>query len=162
SEPDDGVFIRSLAAAGGHGAVAGNLDAMARALEAFGFDVILIETVGAGQGDTVVRDLADVVVLLLLPEAGDGPRWGTAGVVELSDVVVVHKADLPGAEQVAAQVRAMLGLSGDHGVPVVRVSARTGQGIDELWQAIQAVPLRPRVKPDGDPDWPRLAETMLR
>jgi LAO/AO transport system ATPase len=161
SEPDDGVFIRSLAAAGGHGAVAGNLDAMARALEVFGFDVILIETVGAGQGDTLVRDLADVVVLLLQPEAGDDLQWEKAGVLEVADVVVVHKADLPGAEHVAAQVRAMLGLSGDRAVPVLRVSARTGQGLEELWQAVQAVPLRPRAAPGG-PDWSALGGALLR
>src|SRR5207248_8597553 len=62
---DEGVFIRSLATASGQGAVADNLDALVRLLEAFGFDVVLIETVGAGQGDTAVRDLADGLVLLL-------------------------------------------------------------------------------------------------
>src|SRR5437660_146305 len=66
---DEGVFIRSLAAAPGHGALAEHLEPMIRLLEAFGFETILIETVGAGQGDTVVVDLADVVVLLLQPEA---------------------------------------------------------------------------------------------
>src|SRR5262245_64112028 len=69
---DDGVFIRSLAAAGGQGAVAAHLEALIRLLETFGFDVVLIETVGAGQGDTVVRDLGDVLVLLLRPEPGNG------------------------------------------------------------------------------------------
>ena len=65
SRVDDGVFIRSLAALSGHGAVADHLDVMCRLLESFGFDVILLETVGAGQGDVAVRNLADVVVLLL-------------------------------------------------------------------------------------------------
>src|SRR5947199_6487172 len=65
---DDGVFIRSLAARSGQGAVATHLQPMAQLLELFGFDVVLIETVGAGQGDTTVRDFADVVVLLLQPE----------------------------------------------------------------------------------------------
>src|SRR5439155_4277413 len=68
---DDGVFIRSLAAAGGQGALADNLPALVRLLEAFGFDVVLLETVGAGQGDTAVRALADVLVLLVQPETGD-------------------------------------------------------------------------------------------
>src|SRR5262249_7010535 len=72
---DDGVFIRSLAALSGHGAVAEHLPAMVRLLESFGFDVILIETVGAGQGDTAVHDLADVVILLLQPETGDDLQW---------------------------------------------------------------------------------------
>src|SRR5262249_27176482 len=100
SQPDDGVFIRSLAVAGGHGAVALHLDAMIRLLEAFGFDIILIETVGAGQGDTVVQELADVVVLLLQPETGDDLQWEKAGLLEVADVVVIHKADLPGADRV--------------------------------------------------------------
>ena len=79
---------------------------MVRLLEAFGFDVVLIETVGAGQGDTAVRELADVVVLLLQPETGDDLQWEKAGVLEVADVVVIHKADLPGAERVEAQVLA--------------------------------------------------------
>jgi LAO/AO transport system ATPase len=139
---DDGVFIRSLATAGGRGAVAEHLDLMVRLLEAFGFDIVLIETVGAGQGDTAVHELADVVVLLLQPETGDDLQWEKAGVLEVADVVVIHKADLPGAEQAAAQVRAALSLSGGDDVPVVLVSSRTGAGVEELWRAVLACPLR--------------------
>src|SRR6202011_5030136 len=128
---------------GGRGAVADNLDAMVRLLEAFGFDVVLIETVGAGQGDTAVRDLADVVVLLLQPETGDDLQWEKAGVLEVADVVVIHKADLPHADHVEAQVRAaLMPLDAGPAVPVLRVSARTGEGVDALVQAINACPLR--------------------
>jgi LAO/AO transport system kinase len=139
---DDGVFIRSLAAASGQGAVAKHLPPMVRLLEAFGFDVVLIETVGAGQGDTAARELADVLVLLLQPETGDDLQWEKAGVLEVADVVLVHKADLPGADRVAAQVRATLDLLHASRVPVLQVSARTGQGIAEMWQAILALPQR--------------------
>ena len=117
---DDGVFIRSLAAAGGRGALADHLDALTRLLEAFGFDVGLIETVGAGQGDTAVRELADVVVLLVQPETGDELQWEKAGLLEVADVVVVHKADLPGADRVEAQVISTLSLSSGHVPPVLR------------------------------------------
>src|SRR5439155_613277 len=80
--PDDpGVFIRSLAATSGEGAVARHLPEMTRLLQAFGFDVILIETVGAGQGDTAIGALADVVVLLLQPETGDDLQWEKAGLL---------------------------------------------------------------------------------
>src|SRR6202011_5144670 len=103
---------------GGRGAVADNLDAMVRLLEAFGFDVVLIETAGAGQGDTSVRALADVVVLLLQPETGDDLQWEKAGLLEVADLIVIHKADLPGAESLEAQVRAALGLSAARAVPV--------------------------------------------
>ena len=141
---DDGVFIRSLAAPGGQGAVAGHLDDLVVLLGAFGFDVVLLETVGAGQGDTVVRDLADVVVLLLQPETGDDLQWEKAGVLEVADLVVIHKADLPGAANVEAQVRATLAVGGRPPPPVLRVSSRTGAGLAELRDALLALPLRQR------------------
>jgi LAO/AO transport system ATPase len=146
---DDGVFIRSLAAAGGRGAVADHLDAMVRLLEAFGFDVVLIETVGAGQGDTAVRDLADVVVVLLQPETGDDLQWEKAGLFEVADVIVIHKADMPGAERVEAQVLATLGLSMAPAPEVLRVSARTGEGVAELWNTIRALPMKRGKDEDG-------------
>jgi LAO/AO transport system ATPase len=142
SQPDEGVFIRSLAVASGRGTLAEHLDAMVRLLEAFGFDVILLETVGAGQGDTAVRDLADVVVLLLQPETGDELQWEKAGLLEVADVVVLHKGDLPGAQAAEAQIRSALGLGTRTAVPVLRVSAKTGEGIETLWQTVAACPLR--------------------
>jgi LAO/AO transport system ATPase len=162
TEPeDDGVFIRSLAAAPGHGAVAEHLGPMIRLLEAFGFDIILIETVGAGQGDTAVRHLADVVLLLLQPETGDDLQWEKAGVLEIADVVAVHKADLPRAEQVEAQVRTILGLSDGPAVPILRVSAKTGAGIDALWSALSAVPLRRGQRPQDGRDLLHRAQEVL-
>jgi LAO/AO transport system ATPase len=157
---DDGVFIRSLAVASGQGALAKHLPAMVRLLEAFGFDAVLIETVGAGQGDTAARELADVLVLLLQPEMGDDLQWEKAGVLEVADVIVIHKADLPGADRVAAQVRATLDLSHASSVPVLLASSRTGKGIDELWQAITVLPLRRRAS-DEDESLLRLAQEML-
>jgi LAO/AO transport system ATPase len=128
---DDGVFIRSLATPGGQGAVAAHLAPMCRALSEHGFDRIIVETVGAGQGDTAVRDAAGTVVLLVQPEAGDQLQWEKAGLLEIADVIVVHKADLPGAEQTAAQLRTSLELS-KQSAPVLLVSSKTGQGLDEL------------------------------
>jgi LAO/AO transport system ATPase len=139
---DEGVFIRSLAAAGGHGALAEHLAALIRLLECFGFDAILVETVGAGQGDTVVRDLVDVLLLLLQPETGDDLQWEKAGLLEVADVVVIHKADLPGADRVEAQVLAAQALSPGPVAPVVRVSSRSGSGVAPLWDIVAALPLR--------------------
>lgn len=151
ARPDDeGTFIRSLAAAGGQGALARHLEALVRLLEAFGFDVVLIETVGAGQGDTVVRGLVDVLVLLLQPETGDDLQWEKAGLLEVADVVVIHKADLPGADRVEAQVVATLGLSPAPAPPVLRASGRTGAGVAELWDAVAARPLRRGVGRDDE------------
>jgi len=139
---EDGVFIRSLAALSGHGALADHLDVMIQLLETFGFDVIFLETVGSGQGDVEVRAFSDVVVLMLQPESGDDVQWEKAGILECADVVVVHKADLPTADQTAAQVRAALDLSPSSKVPVVSVSTKANQGHTKLWQTIEALPLR--------------------
>jgi LAO/AO transport system kinase len=157
---DDGTFIRSLAAVGGQGALADNLPHLVRLLEAFGFDVVLLETVGAGQGDTAVRGLADAVVVLLQPETGDDLQWEKAGLLEVADVVAINKADLPGAERVEAQVVASLSLTPGPTPRVLRVSGRTGEGVAELWRAVAALPLRRGGR--GDPrELLRLAQALL-
>jgi LAO/AO transport system kinase len=138
---DDGTFIRSLAAPSGHGAIAEHLSAMIDLLEAFGFGWVLVETVGAGQGDTDVPALVDVAVLLLQPEAGDDLQWEKAGVLEVVDLVAVNKADLPGADRAIAQVTASLALSASP-PPVIAVSGRTGLGVGPLLDSIAALPLR--------------------
>lgn len=136
---NDNVFIRSLATPSGQQAVAHNIDLLTQLACAFGFDVVLLETIGAGQGDTVVRDLADVVVVLLQPESGDELQWQKAGLLEIADVVVIHKSDLPGAERVQAEVRDQLNLPGCRPVPVIAVSAQKSQGLDELWETIETI-----------------------
>jgi LAO/AO transport system ATPase len=143
SRPEDsGLFIRSLAATSGHQALAEHLDLMTRALGAFGFDVILLETVGAGQGDTAVGELSDVLVLLVQPESGDELQWEKAGLLEVADVVVVHKADLAGAERTQSQVKELLSLPGCRDIPVLGVSSSKQTGLDELWSTIAACPKR--------------------
>jgi LAO/AO transport system ATPase len=139
--PDDaGLFIRSLTAVAGDEAVARHLDLQLAALSAFGFDVVLLETAGAGQSDTAVRELADVVVLLVQPESGDDLQWQKAGLLEIADLVVVHKADLPGADRLEAQVRGLLNIPGCRPVAVLRVSSGKGTGLDEMWKGIESVP----------------------
>jgi LAO/AO transport system ATPase len=137
---DDGVFVRSLAVSAGRQAIADHLDLMIALLQRYGFDLVMLETVGAGQGDTAVRSVADVLVLLVQPEAGDDLQWEKAGLLEVADLVVVHKGDLPGAERVEAQLREMLNLPGCREVPVLRASAARSQGLAELWQTIDARP----------------------
>lgn len=150
SRPDDaGLYIRSLAAVSGHQAVAEHVELMIRLLAAFGFDVILLETVGAGQGDTAVRELADVVALLVQPESGDELQWEKAGLLEVADVIVVHKADLAGSERTEGQVKELLSLPGCRDVAVLRVSSAKNIGLAELWAAILASPHHKPVAGDG-------------
>jgi LAO/AO transport system ATPase len=134
---DSGVFIRSLATPGGQQAIAKNLDVMIGLLGAYGFDAVILETVGAGQGDTAVREQSDVLVVLLQPESGDELQWEKAGLLEVADIVVVHKADLPGSERMAAQVHEHLNLPGARPIPVLKASAAKGQGLEELWAKIE-------------------------
>jgi LAO/AO transport system kinase len=150
SHPEDqGLYIRSLAAASGHQAVAEHVDLMIRALAQFGFDVIIVETVGAGQGDIAVRELADVVVLLVQVESGDELQWEKAGLLEIADVVVIHKADLPGAERLESQVRELLSLPGCREIAVLRVSSTKQTGLPELWSAIAACPRHHALVPNA-------------
>jgi LAO/AO transport system ATPase len=135
---DQGVFIRSLAAAPGRGALADHLRAMIRLLESFGFQIIVVETVGAGQTDVAVRELADVVVLVLQPEAGDELQWEKAGVLEVANVIAINKADLPQAQHVLTQVSSTLEIAKGPRIPVLLVSAKTGEGIEKLWETIAA------------------------
>ncbi len=141
---DEGVFIRSLAAASGQEGLAQFLPVMVRILERFGFDVILIETVGAGQGDVAVRELADHTVLLLQPESGDDLQWEKAGILEVADVVVIHKADLPGSENTEAQIKSMLTLSVGREIPVLRVSSKEPGSVKQLWDVLSKLPVRTR------------------
>lgn len=135
---DEGVFLRSLATAGGNQAIAENLDVIAGLMQTFGFQVVLLETVGAGQGDTAIRRFADLVVVLVQPESGDELQWQKAGVLEIADIVVVQKADLPGADRLEAELREQLTLPGCRDVPVICTAASRNQGVAELWQTIES------------------------
>ena len=85
-----------------------NIELMLSLMKVFGFDRIFIETVGAGQGDIAVRSVADIVVLDLQPQTGDELQWEKAGILEIADLVVVNKSDLPGGDQTAAEVTQQL------------------------------------------------------
>jgi LAO/AO transport system ATPase len=137
---DEGVFIRSLATPSGQESIAQFLPVMVAILERFEFDVILIETVGAGQGDVAVRESADRTILLLQPESGDDLQWEKAGILEVADIVVIHKADLPGAEQTEAQIKSMLELGAHRDIPVLRVSSKDAESVQRLWGLLKNLP----------------------
>jgi LAO/AO transport system kinase len=113
---DRDVFIRSMAARGHAGGLAATSTAAAAVLDAAGFDLILIETVGTGQSEVEVAAAADTTVVLEAPEMGDEVQAIKAGLLEVADIVVVNKGDRPGAQRTAAQLRAMLVAVGRAGV----------------------------------------------
>ena len=147
---DDDVFIRSMAARGHAGGLAATSTAAAAVLDAAGFELILIETVGTGQSEVEVAAAADTTVVLEAPEMGDEVQAIKAGLLEVADLVVVNKGDKPGAQRTAAQLRAMLVAIAprDGGVPgaplrprpkrpeVMITTAATGAGVPELLVAL--------------------------
>ncbi len=107
---DPGVFIRSMATRGAQGGLATTTEEVADVLEAFGFDRILIETVGVGQTELDVAATAETTVLVLVPESGDGIQTLKAGVMEIAELYVVNKSDRPGADKLKQEVEVMLGI----------------------------------------------------
>ncbi|MER3414750.1 MAG: hypothetical protein C4297_00855 [Gemmataceae bacterium] len=132
SATDHNIFIRSLAAPEGHQGLAPRLSTMVRLLQLFGFPLVLIETAGLGQNDVQIRSLCDLLILLLQPQTGDSIQWEKAGLLEMADAVVVHKADLPGASELAAQLRDEMALAPGHQVPVFLVSSAAGTGVEDV------------------------------
>jgi len=143
---DDGVFIRSMAARGHAGGLAPTSTAAASVLDACGFELVLLETVGTGQSEVEVAATADTTVVLEAPEMGDEVQAIKAGLLEVADLVVVNKGDRPGALRAASQLRAMLvpTVAREPNDPrpapkrpeVLVTTATTGEGIDRLLDAI--------------------------
>ena len=160
---DPGVFIRSMATRGSLGGLAVTTEEVADLLDAFGFDRILIETVGVGQTELDIARTAESTVLVLVPESGDGIQTLKAGVMEIADVYVMNKSDRPGADKLRQEIEVMLGIrrgnafrhvSAHHGKttgadgkgrtksdgewepPVLPTVATTGQGVVELADAL--------------------------
>src|SRR5262245_26365133 len=135
---DEGVFIRSMATRGHFGGLASATVDVADLMAAAGCAMVLIETVGVGQGEVDIVRVADVVMVVLVPGLGDDIQTIKAGIMEIPDVFVLNKADREGIDRLHADVQAMLSLmDGDRPRPgIVRTVAVTGQGIPELREAI--------------------------
>jgi LAO/AO transport system kinase len=133
---DEHVFIRSMASRGHLGGLAASTPQAIRVLDAAGFEVILIETVGVGQAEVAVASLADSVVVLLAPGMGDAIQAAKAGILEVADLFVVNKADKPDAQQVVRDLRNMIALANrtedDWKPPIVTTVATRNEGIQEL------------------------------
>jgi LAO/AO transport system kinase len=134
---DDGVLVRSLGSRGSLGGLTPAAVRMIDALDAAGFGLILLETVGTGQSEVDIAEIADVVLVVSAPGLGDGVQAMKAGLLEIADILVVNKADREGAEQAADELAAALALRAAPGdVPVLRTSALTGAGVSDLWRIV--------------------------
>jgi LAO/AO transport system kinase len=131
---DTGVYIRSMASRGHRGGLSKAADDVCAILTAAGMDMILLETVGIGQAEVDVINVADLVLVVLTPGSGDDIQTLKAGIMEIADIFVLNKADLAGAPALEAQVRGMieLGDANRPAPPIFRISATEGRGIEPL------------------------------
>jgi len=131
---DAGVYIRSMSSRGHRGGLAKASGDVCSVLTAAGMDLILLETIGVGQGEVDMIHVADLVLVVLTPESGDDIQTFKSGIMEIADVFVLNKSDLPGAAALEVQVRGMVELGGpDQPAPlIIRTSATDGRGIDLL------------------------------
>jgi LAO/AO transport system kinase len=136
---DPGVFIRSMATRGHLGGMALAAPEALRILDASGKDLILVETVGVGQAEVEVATATDTTLVVVSPGWGDAVQVSKAGILEIADVFVVNKADKEGTEEAVRDLRNMLrmGPKAEWTPPIVKTSTLTGEGVDELWTAIQ-------------------------
>ena len=137
---DRGVFIRSLATRGSRGGLSRAVWRAVRLLEASGKELVVVETVGVGQSELQVMAVADTVVVVLVPEAGDAVQTMKAGLTEIADIFVVNKADREGANRLANALDASVKMAPGDGwwrPPVFTTQAHKGEGILQVWESIQ-------------------------
>jgi LAO/AO transport system kinase len=138
---DAGVFIRSMATRGSHGGLAHAAKGVIKLLDAFGQDLILVETVGVGQTELDIVETADTTVVLLVPEGGDTVQAMKAGIMEIADLFVVNKADRDGAERMLMDLRMLVHMHAGEtswDIPVLATQAHRNVGIPELFETITA------------------------
>ncbi|MGF7185621.1 LAO/AO transport system kinase [Desulfitispora alkaliphila] len=137
---DDGVYIRSMGTRGSLGGLARSTKEVLRVIDAAGFDVIIVETVGVGQSELDIMTIADTTIVVLTPAGGDHVQTIKAGIMEIGDVFVINKADLPGVKKTKMEVNSMLDLSTfEDGwrPPVIPTISVREEGIQELWNTIE-------------------------
>lgn len=139
---DEGVFIRSLGTRGTGGGLSRATGQVLRLFDAFGMDVVIIETVGVGQTELDIVNIAETTLVVLVPESGDTVQTMKAGLMEIADVFIVNKADREGAEKMLSDLKGMVELN-EHGptgwkVPVLLSRANQDQGIDEIYEALNS------------------------
>ncbi len=135
---DPGVYIRSMGSRGHLGGVAESTLQAVLLLDAFGKDVIFVETVGAGQSDVAVTGVADTVLLVLMPGSGDSVQALKAGIMEIPDVIAINKMDQPAAKTMLDEVRSIVRLApADERPPILLTEALRGENVSELWAELE-------------------------
>jgi len=137
---DEGVFIRSMASRGSFGGLAMATKDVVTALDAFGKDFVIVETVGVGQTELDIINRVDTTLVILIPGAGDAIQTMKAGLMEIADIFVVNKADQPGTENTINDLESMLSLhpaASGWDVPVISTQAHNNIGIEDLFQQIE-------------------------
>ncbi|HEY2842955.1 MAG TPA: methylmalonyl Co-A mutase-associated GTPase MeaB [Bryobacteraceae bacterium] len=159
---DPGVFIRSMATRGSLGGLARATTEMTMLLDSAGRDVILVETVGVGQDEVEIARLAHVTLVVLTPGAGDDVQTLKAGIMEIAQVFVINKADLPGADKLEREIHAAMGLAQGPEVEVVSTSALEGQGVADVLAAARRAEPRGRDAERSAEIWAARLREMLR
>lgn len=138
---DDGVFVRSLASRGYLGGLSPAAVRIIDAMDGAGFDIILLETVGTGQNEIDVAEVADIRIVMSAPGLGDDIQAMKSGLLEIADIMVVNKGDRPGAEQTMQQLLGALSIRATMSgkVPVLKTSAISGEGVPKLVDTIDAI-----------------------
>jgi LAO/AO transport system kinase len=136
---DPGVFIRSMATRGALGGLAASTNEVVAVMDASGKDVVIVETVGAGQDEVEIAETAHTTIVVNIPGAGDDMQAIKAGILEIADILVVNKADLPSADAVFKQLHIFTDLQRKPGwdVPILKTVAHKEQGVDEVMEAIE-------------------------
>lgn len=135
---DSGVFIRSIGSRGSHGGLSRATRDMVRVLTAFGFDYVMVETVGVGQTELDIMELADTTIVVLVPEAGDTIQTMKAGLLEIADIFVINKCDRGGAGQIKGGLQGLIEMDKDAPwtIPILETEATKNSGIEELFDTI--------------------------
>ncbi len=145
---DSGTYIRSIASRGSTGAVSRSIRNSVRVLEYAGFDPVIIESVGAGQTEVEISNIADITVVVFNPNTGDSIQAIKAGLTEIGDIYLINKSDLRGASRLYDAVREFIG-DGDDGPPVMKTSASRNKGIAEFAKKLKSM-MRARPAGAGD------------
>ncbi|MBM3138682.1 MAG: methylmalonyl Co-A mutase-associated GTPase MeaB [Chloroflexi bacterium] len=160
---DPGVFLRSMASRGNLGGLSETATGVVDVMDAAGYDVVIIETVGAGQDEVEVATAAQTTVLVTNPGAGDEIQSMKAGLMEVAQVMVVNKADLAGADTAVTQLRALLAIADLRAwrPPILKAVAKTGEGVPELVDAIDEHHAYLRSHEHGDRERRELARKQI-